>query len=334
MKQPKFTKFLTAYKPLLRAFLVCLLVVSFAFIDGGSAWAARSGGRMGGGSFSRPSISRPSMGRSYSPRTAPVYPGGGYGGGFGGGFGFPFLLPFFGFGGMGGGLFSLLIVIAVANFLISSFRRAGAEKEELTSYENLANPPVTVNALSIGLLAGARELQADLNKIAKSANTATPAGLTLLLQETTLALLRHPEYWVYASSETQQTKLNAAESQFNRLVLAERSKVAKETLTNVHQEIKETALTSGTSNGSGALATTPDTGMGEYIVVTLVTASEGKLELPKLNSDAELRQALNLFGAVPSDKLMAVEVLWQPQAEGDTLSASELLTQFPTLKRI
>jgi uncharacterized membrane protein len=327
MKKPKFTKFLTAYKPLLRALLVVMLVAGLAFLDGGSALAARSGGRMGGGSFSRPSISRPSMSRPYA-RTAPapVYPGGG--------FGFPFMLPFFGFGGMGGGLFTLLIVIAVANFLMSSFRQANQDKEELTSYEQLSNPPVTVNALSVGLLAGARELQVDLNKIAKSANTSTPAGLAMLLQETTLALLRHPEYWVYASSEQQQTKLNAAEAQFNRFVLAERSKVTKETLTNVRQELKETALTPAASNGSSALATNLEAEVGEYIVVTIVTASEGKLDLPKLNSDAELRQALNQFGAISSDKLMAVEVLWQPQAEEDTLSASELLVNFPTLKRI
>jgi uncharacterized membrane protein len=333
MKQAKFTKFLTNFKPqfksplksLLRVFLVVSLVVSLAFVNGGDAWAARSGGRMGGGSFSRPSMSRP-MPRSYRP--APAYPGGGYG--YGGGFGFPFLMPFFGFGGGFGGLFTILVVIAIANFLVSSFRKANDEGEGMFAATPAA-PPVSVNAVSIGLLANGRELQADLNKIAKSANTSTSAGLALMLQETSLALLRHPEYWAYASSDSHQTKLEAAEVQFNRLVLTERSKVSQETLTNVRQEVKETALTS-TTTANTSLTTVEPT--GEYVVVTLVTATEGKVDLPKLNSEADVRQALNLLGAVASDKLMALEVLWQPQADGDTLSDQDLLVNFPNLRRL
>jgi uncharacterized membrane protein len=335
MKQAQFTKLLAKFRPqaLLRGLLLCLLVVGLTFAPNGDASAAMSGGRMGGGSFSRPSMSRPSMSRPIRPSrpyAAPVpVP---YGGGFGGGFGFPFMMPFFGFGGGFGGLFTILIVIAVANFLVSSFRKLDQDGAPLANanLENLENPTVTVSAVSVGLLAGAKELQADLNKIAKSANTSTPAGLSLLLQETTLALLRHPEYWVYASSETQQTRLNAAEAQFNRLALTERSKVKQETLSNVGQDIKEKALTAPST--AGTLATLPDT--SEYIVVTLITATEGKVDMPKPNSDTELRQILNQLGAVASDKLMALEVLWQPQAEEDTLSASDLVANFPNLRRL
>ena len=51
-----------------------------------------------------------SGGRSYG---GGGYRGGGYGGGYrGGGMGFPFLIPIFGFGG--GGLWGLLILMAVA----------------------------------------------------------------------------------------------------------------------------------------------------------------------------------------------------------------------------
>ncbi|HEY9645909.1 MAG TPA: DUF1517 domain-containing protein [Chroococcidiopsis sp.] len=40
------------------------------------------------------------------------------------------------------------------------------------------------------------------------------------------------------------------------------------------------------------------------------------------------------LGAVSSDRLMALEVLWTPQPEGDTLSAIDVLTQYPDLKLI
>jgi uncharacterized membrane protein len=49
--------------------------------------------------------------------------GGGYGGGYygGGGFGFPFIVPIFGFGG---GLFGLLLLMAVGGLLANEIGRA------------------------------------------------------------------------------------------------------------------------------------------------------------------------------------------------------------------
>ncbi|MFM7382844.1 MAG: hypothetical protein ACKO1W_07315, partial [Microcystaceae cyanobacterium] len=81
-------------KPLLILSLIATLVLSHSQ----SALAARSGGRIGGGSFRAPS-------RSYN---TPSRGGGGYSGGYrGGGMGFPFIFPFFfGFGGFGS-LFSI-----------------------------------------------------------------------------------------------------------------------------------------------------------------------------------------------------------------------------------
>ncbi len=73
---------------------------------------------------------------------------------------------------------------------------------------------------------------------------------------------------------------------------------------------------------------------GEYIVVTLLVAAQGKLDLPLVNSDQDLRQAISQLGSVSSDRLLAMEVLWTPQAEGDTLSAEDMLVEYPDLKLI
>jgi uncharacterized membrane protein len=37
---------------------------------------------------------------------------------------------------------------------------------------------------------------------------------------------------------------------------------------------------------------------------------------------------------MPSDKLLAIEVLWAPQAEGDTLTADDLLAEYADLKLV
>ncbi len=298
------------------AFCLAFLLI---FSQADAALAAR-GGRIGGGSFRR----MPS--RSYTaPRNSQPVPGRGYGGG---GFGFPFLLPIFGFGGGFGGLFSILIFIAIANFLVSAFRRS--QDGDSYGYESApANPPVSINKLQVGLLADARSLQADLNRIAETADTGSSAGLAQVVQESTLALLRHPEYWVYAGAETSQARLNAAETQFNRLALAERCKFTEETLSNVNNQLKQADRTSELPSGDRA---TQDP--GEYIVVTLITASEGKVDLPNVNDSQELRRALSQLGAIPADNLLAVEVLWTPQAETDTLSSDDVLTSYPTLTLI
>jgi uncharacterized membrane protein len=61
---------------------------------------------------------------------------------------------------------------------------------------------------------------------------------------------------------------------------------------------------------------------------------EGNLELPKINSTDDLRQALRQIGGISSDRLLAVEVLWTPQAEGDTLTTDDLLAEYPDLKLV
>lgn len=315
------------YKVFSRLLVAILLVGILVFSNADAALAARTGGRISGGSFRR---SVPS--RSYRSSPSRGYSRGGYArGGYRGGFGFPFLIPFFGFGG--GGLFSILILIAVANFLVSSFRNIAGDGEGLnlggSSYDqNSANPTVTVNKIQVGLLAEARGLKADLDRIAQTGNTASSTGLANVLQETNLALLRHPEYWVYASAESEQTRLVSAEAKFNHLALTERSKFQAETLSNVKQQIQD---------NNGTLTKTADAltqAPGEYIVVTLVVAAQGKQKLPDIKSDQDLRQALNQVGSVSSDQLLALEVLWTPQAESDTLSADDLVAAYPHLKII
>lgn len=312
MSKKLFSSIKSFLKPLIAIGLVLTLVLGNA--DG--ALAARTGGRIGGGSFSVPSRSYSSP-RTYAPSPG-YYPGGG--------FGFPFLLPFFGIGGGFGGLFTILIFIAIANFLLQSFRRIGAG-ETTDSLGYSSNSTVSVARLQVGLLANARGLQAELNKIAETADTGTPQGRAEVLQEASLALMRHPEYWVYGGTEAQQARLESAEAQFNRLSLAERSKFSSETLSNVNNILRG-------SEAQKALPGEETSAPGEYIVVTLLAATLGKVELPQVNNTEDMRQALRQFGGIPSDRLLAMEILWTPQAEGDTLTSDDIIVEYPNLKLV
>jgi uncharacterized membrane protein len=289
---------------------------------------AASGGRIGGGSFR----SAPSMPRSYGGSYGGGYRGGmqrGYGGGgFGGGLGFPFIVPFF-FGG--GGLFGFLVLMAVVGLLVNALRGGGGGGQALPAGlrggdldRPQADGPVAIAQLQVGLLASARDLQRDLRQLAGQADTASSAGLQRVLQESTLALLRHPDLWVYANAEVGQVPFTAAESTFNRLSMTERSKLRSELTTNVAGRVGEAA--------EGAVGDSDAT--SDYIAVTLLVASRGRVPLKPVSGSEELREALRILGSVPSDQLLALEVIWQPEGAGEVLSADELITAYPDLKHL
>ncbi len=304
------------FKSIVALGLVGVLVLGNA----STAMAARSGGRIGGGSFRAPS-------RSYSTPRGGGYrsPGYGYGGG---GFGFPFLLPFIGFGG--GGLFSVLIFFAIASFLVRSFRSAGIGEDG--GYNSSSQ--VSVAQVQVGLLSNARELQPELNRLALTADTSSATGRATVVQEATLALLRHPEYWVYGSTDSQKASLDAAEAKFNQLALTERSKFSEETLSNINNVIdREEQKALGGNSEEGAIQLREGDN-GEYIVATLIVGATGNLNLPKINNPDDMRQALQQIGSIGSDRLLAVEILWTPQADGDTLTSDDILAYYPNLKLV
>lgn len=296
-------------KPAIAAVLVGLLLM----YDPTCAFAA-SGGRMGGRSFSSSSSSS----RSYSvPRSSSS--------------GFSFSAPYYGpspFGGVyvgpavgvgvgAGSSFFLILVGFLAFVLVSGFLSDRSEGSVLTAADK-----TTVLKLQVGLLGMGRTLQRDLNRIAEVADTSTSEGLHYVLTETTLALLRHPDYCISAYSSVDIKRgIEDGEKRFNQLSIEERGKFDEETLVNVNN-IKRQSTRSQRANGFS----------NEYIVITILAAAEGEHKLPSINGSGDLKEALQKLGSIPSSRLLAVEVLWTPQNENDTLSERELLEDYPLLR--
>jgi uncharacterized membrane protein len=299
---------MTKLKSFLRSFMavfsLVLLVSSILFSSGEPAWAKRSSGRVGGSTFRAPVRSLPrSRTRDYNYYA----PAPSFGGGW-------FLLPFL-FGGGGGSLLSLLVLITIGGILVQAFRNAG-----ITSWQS----KVGVAKVQVGLLASARSLQSDLNRLAMESDTSSQSGLVQILQETTLALLRHPEYWVYGATKQETVDFDRSEQAFNRLAMAERSKQERESITNVNNRLQlgEAPANSDLEDPS------------EYIVVTIMVAATRLPQLPTIRSTADLRQALTTIGAVGTNDLLALEVIWEPQSTAYTLTASDMTANYPDLVRI
>lgn len=98
------------------------------------------------------------------------------------------------------------------------------------------------------------------------------------------------------------------------------------------------------------------------VQVTILVAAEGSYKLPTINGSGDLKEALQNIGSIPSSRtlvskskdrqagrqpagydfhfhfvtnlssLQAVEVLWTPQNENDTLSERQLLEDYPLLR--
>ncbi len=327
---PMFKRVIAMIKPLIKPLLAAGLVFTLVFGQAHEALAARSGGRIGGGSFR-------GGGSSYR---APARTNGGGGYSTGGGFGFfPGYMPFYGFGLGGGGLFSLLITIAIAGYLFQSFRNTfGADALEGNGD---ANPTISVAKVQVGLMAQARSLQLDLDRIAFNADTNTDTGRAHVLQEVSLALLRHPEYWAYGSAQTERPKLSTAEGVFNRLALAERSKFTEETLSNLNGQMKKPSLAGAGSSEKLTVPQTPgellalnESAHSEYIVVTLLVGTQAKVQFPKINNDEDMKLALRQIGSLSAENLLAIEVIWAPQADGDNLSADDIMANYPDMRLV
>lgn len=254
--------------------------------------------------------------------------GGGFGGGSeggvpiggGGGFGLPFpvFFPFFGYGG---GILPILLILLY--FWMS--RRASAPSSGGTV---LPSPRSDVNLikLEIGLLATAKEIPAALHRLVASIDTSTEVGLSELLQQSALLLLRNQQYWHAASYSFRKVHYSEAESAFNALTLQERSKLSYETISNVGG-IKQV-------DSEHQPAPADSIPPGDYIVVELIVASSAPLRLRQARTADEIRDQLAEIASAAGSNLEAVEVIWHPDSTEVSLSRDDLVTLYPELAPI
>ncbi|MCC5898691.1 MAG: DUF1517 domain-containing protein [Phormidium sp. BM_Day4_Bin.17] len=181
---------------------------------------------------------------------------------------------------------------------------------------------LTVTKLQVGLLAQAHELQAQLTELSLEADLNSAEGLKEFLQECSLSLLSHPDYWTHVQGESQvYPNSEEAEKAFDQFSIQERSKFSEETLSNVGGRVRQRSLSQD-----------EELDPGEYIVVTFLVATQGNQPLFETISAAdELQTILQKLAAVPTNDLLVFELLWTPQSQTDSLTADDLLSHYPDL---
>lgn len=202
----------------------------------------------------------------------------------------------------------------------------GYDSYGYTGNREIDNDTVTVTRLQVALLSQARYIQDSLTEYTLNADTDTTEGLTELLQESVLALLRSPENWSHVRVNSQTVKSREQATQlFEQISIEERSKFSAETLANVGGRVRRQAMPKN-----------EDDAPASYIVVTLVlgTADDRPLFDEKIRTTQELQAALQRLGSITPEYLLVFELLWSPQDASDSLTYDELLTEYPGLIQI
>ena len=228
----------------------------------------------------------------------------------------PVFFPFF---GGGGSIIPILLFIFLLWLSRQGSRGGGGIAAPARPSE------VNIIRLEVALLATASEVPQALHRLVSSVDTSTERGLSELLQQSALLLLRNQQYWHAVSYQYKKVPYRDAEAQFNSATLAARSKLSYETITNVNGTRQTEVKTAAPAD-----AIAP----GDYIVVVLIVASSASLRLRSAQDPEGLREQLAEIGAAAGDNLEGVQVIWQPDVIGESLSRDDLIAMYPELAPI
>ena len=294
----------------------------------------KSGGRSGGGSFKRrpssspkrstpsrsykqrPSTSSPTYRRESSPTYRHSRPSNTYRSSpnsSSGGSAFVFLFLFL--------LIAVVILYILFKMFSQIFSSVGAGGTASKINRERDNDRVTVSMLQVALSSAAENIQQELSELSLHTDTDTESGLVMLMQESALILLRHQTAWTHVLSNSESMDINHAESAFDRLSIAERSKFSSETLSNVDGNLQ----TKEAKN-------VQEDEFTDYVVVTMIlgTADDHPL-FTKINTETTLKEELLQLSSMRDDYLLKFELLWTPQQTNRYLTDEELLLEYSNI---
>eukprot|EP00538_Stauroneis_constricta_P004539 CAMPEP_0119546326 /NCGR_PEP_ID=MMETSP1352-20130426/797_1 /TAXON_ID=265584 /ORGANISM="Stauroneis constricta, Strain CCMP1120" /LENGTH=465 /DNA_ID=CAMNT_0007591021 /DNA_START=270 /DNA_END=1667 /DNA_ORIENTATION=+ len=339
------------------AFMVAMLASPL------DASAAASGGRMGGSfSSSRSAPMSRAAPRSYS--TGRSYSSGGYYGGGsrtiiaptyspiitpGLGFGYS---PFYYGGGpgvmavsRGPGFFDLLlfggILFAVAN--VARGMTESASSVATTTWgsswgdDDAASPlgpGTSLVQLSVGMEVPNRDdpnsLLSALDRLSSTARTDSRVGIQSLTSQVALEILRRRSSIVSASSSYKHYRNNdKAIREFQSKSVAERSKFEQE-------QVSKFGGVDYASRNRQKSASASTTDKATMAVITLILAIDGDSTKISGGSIAEVEDALRRIAADSKvgDCLQSAEILWTPVDRSETLTARDVVADYPELRTL
>eukprot|EP00640_Fibrocapsa_japonica_P001507 CAMPEP_0113934494 /NCGR_PEP_ID=MMETSP1339-20121228/1817_1 /TAXON_ID=94617 /ORGANISM="Fibrocapsa japonica" /LENGTH=388 /DNA_ID=CAMNT_0000936327 /DNA_START=73 /DNA_END=1239 /DNA_ORIENTATION=+ /assembly_acc=CAM_ASM_000762 len=322
--------------------LSALLIAGSLFVTPQETIAAQSGGRVGGRSFSSSptrQYASPPVQQQYAPSAGtvpvpvPVSPFGfspfGYGFGFG-------MSPF-GFGVSYFNPINAIVLGAVAYGVISIIGglTSSGQWGTLDDEEGPSSLGQGVSVLKFQLALNVKDRTAmsllnDLRVVSESSSTSSRFGLSNVVSEVALTLLRRSAEWEAVASELQYfgpRDASKAESAFGRISTGERSKVQQESGQVDGMSVGGFANQKvGAGDGDATLA---------VVTIALALRGDSLKSFDGVNNISQAQAALRAISAdVATDggeNVLAAEVLWTPENPSEVLSKQDVIMDFPEL---
>lgn len=177
---------------------------------------------------------------------------------------------------------------------------------------------VDVTMLRFALDARVRPyVQKELDRIARTADTSTQAGLLTTLHEVALMLRRIHDAWVYGGATNHAMTATAfAQSTFRQAVAKARETFRHELVRNADGVV--------TTGDAPDRAPRGDEGAGLVLVTLVVAARQELFTVRKVADGQDLRRALEVLSGLTAHTLVAVEIIWTPADPDDRMSSIEL----------
>lgn len=333
------------------------IMFTIVFTPLSEASAAPSGGRMGG-SFGGGS-SRSSSSRSYSPPARSYNRGYSQGRGYSSGYysrpnvivapsiggGWGYSSPYYSPGGVavlrrGPSIVDVFIFGVFAAVIFNAFRAVNDISDGDTSMTMSAlGKGVSVAQISVALNVPNKDSPSSiltfLNRLSQTARTDSRVGVSNLASQVALELLRQKRSAFAASSKyTHYQNSDKAQRDYSALAIQERSKFERESISKYGgvDYSQDTSVPISSSIEGDAYSS-----KATAVVVTIIFSIDGdSTKLPVINSVSDMEQALIRIASdvKVGDCLRSAEVLWTPQDSNDTLSARDVIVDYPELRSI
>jgi len=195
-----------------------------------------------------------------------------------------------------------------------------------------SSAPCTLVKLQFGLRCSDSKMQEELRKLGEMIQLGQQ-GSWLILEEFALMLTQSRQSLVYADAKSLLTSVADGYEEFKRAAFEEAAAASREEMENVvHGEKPEAPQHRGPIGRLlGAPPTEDVDERQQVLLLTLVLAARGVMDIPTIKDWASARHALQQVCGLSSSKIMGVELLWTPEDPEDFLSEAQLMADYPNL---
>jgi len=171
----------------------------------------------------------------------------------------------------------------------------------------------------------AEDFERELKKLAEELDYDNEEDLKTLVNETSMMIIQNQDYikYAYVKQGNPTRNIDVAERDFDNFINEETAKFSQITFQNRGGKIRSRELSDENK---------PDfMEIDEYFIVSLIVSyANTEIKLKKDNySWEEYSDILRQVSAIPTNNIVAAEIIWTPDAQDDILTEDDIITHYP-----